>query len=94
MEDDDALRAYTIQVLAELGYNVMEAAHGPAALDIISARDDIDLLITDIVMPGGMNGRELADEARRLRPLLKVLFTTGYTRMRWYIRVDSIPAFI
>ena len=80
VEDDDTLRAYTVQVLAELGYDVMEAAHGPAALYIINARDDIDLLFTDIVMPGGMNGRELADKARRLRPLLKVLFTTGYTR--------------
>ena len=80
VEDDDALRAYAVQILAELGYRVVEAAHGAAALEVIHARDDIKLLFTDIVMPGGLNGRELADQARQLRPGLKVLFTTGYTR--------------
>jgi PAS domain S-box-containing protein len=79
VEDEDALRLYTVEMLAELGYSVLAAANGQAALDIIGRRDDIDLLFTDIVMPGGMNGRQLADEALRRRPSLKVLFTTGYT---------------
>jgi CheY-like chemotaxis protein len=80
VEDDDALRAYTTEILNELGYRVLQAAGGAAALEIITQEPDIDLLFTDIVMPGGMNGRQLADEARRQRPKLKVLFTTGYTR--------------
>jgi PAS domain S-box-containing protein len=80
VEDDDALRAYTKEILNELGYRVLEAASGAAALEIIDRADGIDLLFTDIVMPGGINGRQLADEAARRRPGLKVLFTTGYTR--------------
>jgi len=80
VEDDAALRAHVVQILAELGYHVAEAADGRAALAIVGERDDIDLLFTDIVMPGGLNGRELADQAQRLRPDLKVLFMTGYTR--------------
>ena len=55
-------------------------ANGAAALEILDAEPTIDLLFTDVVMPGGMNGRQLADEAVRRRPGLKVLFTTGYTR--------------
>ncbi|MGE0225619.1 MAG: ATP-binding protein [Acetobacteraceae bacterium] len=80
VEDDDALRAYTTELLAELGYRVLEAANGPEALHILEGSEHIDLLFTDIVMPGGMNGRQLADAAVRRRPGLRVLFTTGYTR--------------
>jgi PAS domain S-box-containing protein len=80
VEDDDALRSYTVETLAELGYRVLSATRGVAALDILDSGDDIDLLFTDVVMPGGVNGRQLADEAVRRRPGLKVLFTTGYTR--------------
>jgi PAS domain S-box-containing protein len=79
VEDEDALRLYTVEILGELGYRVLAAVNGADALDIIKRQDDIDLLFTDIVMPGGMNGRRLADEALRLRHKLKVLFTTGYT---------------
>lgn len=79
MEDDDALRAYAGEILRELGYQVIEAKNGAAALDAL-ARGAVDLLFTDVVMPGGMNGRQLADEAVRRQPTLKVLFTTGYTR--------------
>jgi PAS domain S-box-containing protein len=80
VEDDDALRLYTVEMLSDLGYSVLTAANGAAALDIIDRGYSVDLLFTDIVMPGGMNGRQLADEAVRRRPGLKVLFTTGYSR--------------
>jgi PAS domain S-box-containing protein len=80
VEDDDALRAYTTEILNELGYRVLQAPNGAAALDIIEREPEIDLLFTDIVMPGGINGKQLADEALLRRPKLKVLFTTGYTR--------------
>jgi CheY-like chemotaxis protein len=79
VEDDEALRLYTVDILSDLGYAVLAAANAAAALEIIGRGLDIDLLFTDIVMPGGMNGRQLADEAIRQKPLLKVLFTTGYT---------------
>jgi PAS domain S-box-containing protein len=80
VEDDDALRAFACDTLRELGYCVLEASSGAAALDILDEGEAVDLLFTDIVMPGGLNGRQLADEAVRRRPGLKVLFTTGYTR--------------
>ena len=79
VEDDDALRAYSVEILRELGYEVVEAKNGAVALEVLG-RSEIDLLFTDVVLPGGMNGRQLADEAMRRRPGLKVLFTTGYTR--------------
>jgi PAS domain S-box-containing protein len=79
VEDDEALRSYTIEILTELGYGVLEAHNGASALEVLD-RNRVDLLFTDVVMPGGMNGRQLADEAVRRRPELKVLFTTGYTR--------------
>ncbi|MFN3390003.1 MAG: response regulator, partial [Allosphingosinicella sp.] len=80
-EDDDGVRAYTVEVLRELGYRVIEAADGSAALQQLEAANGtIDLLFTDVVLPGGMNGEELAQRARTTRPDLKVLFTTGYAR--------------
>ena len=79
VEDDEALRSYTTEILGELGYRVLAAHDGASALRVLDG-NPIDLLFTDIVMPGGMNGRQLADEAMRRRPGLKVLFTTGYTR--------------
>jgi PAS domain S-box-containing protein len=78
-EDDEALRGFTTDVLRELGYRVIEARDGPSALDVLESHH-VDLLFTDVVMPGGMNGRELADEAVRRKPGLRVLFTTGYAR--------------
>lgn len=79
VEDHDGLREYSTSVLRELGYQVLEASEGDAALAILNRRDDVELLFTDVVLPG-LNGRQLANEALRLRPDLKVLFTTGYTR--------------
>ena len=79
VEDDAALRSYTTEIMAELGYRVLQAHDGPSALQVLE-KNQVELLFTDVVMPGGMNGRQLADEAVRRHPGLKVLFTTGYTR--------------
>jgi CheY-like chemotaxis protein len=79
VEDDEALRLYTVEILTDLGYSVMAAPNAATALEIIGRGPEIDLLFTDIVMPGGMNGRQLTDEAVRQKPALRVLFTTGYT---------------
>lgn len=80
VEDHDDLRAFSVDSLRELGYAVLEAKTGAVALDLLQTHPDIALLFTDVVLPGGMDGRTLADEARRRKPDLKVLFTTGYTR--------------
>jgi CheY-like chemotaxis protein len=78
VEDDDMLRAHAVDILGELGYRVISAGDGQSALALLAREPDIDLLFTDVAMPG-MNGRAVADEALRQRPRLKVLFTTGYT---------------
>ncbi len=80
VEDHDDLRSYSTGVLRELGYRVLEAPNGRRALEIIQEEHDVALLFTDVVLPDGMDGRRLADEACRRRPGLKVLYTTGYTR--------------
>ena len=79
VEDDPGVRAVSVEALRELGYRVVEADGAAAALEQIAAHPDIDLMFTDIVMPE-VNGAKLAEAARLLRPGLKVLFTTGYTR--------------
>ena len=79
VEDEDAVRRFALEALHDLGYEVLEASDGPAALRLLDANPEIVLLLTDVVLPG-MDGRHLADEARRRRPDLPVLFTTGYTR--------------
>jgi two-component system, cell cycle sensor histidine kinase and response regulator CckA len=76
------VRALSTRLLRELGYAVTAAEDGEAAMAILQSEQPFDLLFTDAVMPGGMTGGELADAARRLRPGLKVLFTTGYARMQ------------
>ncbi len=78
VEDDPRVREITVIRLEELGYTTLEADRGSAALEILKDNPSIDLLFTDLVMPGGMTGLDLADEARGLRPGLRVLFTTGY----------------
>ena len=80
LEDDDEVRAYSVDTLRELGYRVLEAHDGPSALSLIERQAHIDLLFTDVVLPGGMTGAQVAAQARGLRPNLKVLFTTGYAR--------------
>ncbi len=80
-EDDDDVRAYSVNSLRELGYRVIEAANGQEALrQLEKAAGQVNLLFTDIVLPGGMTGAMVAEEARRIQPGLKVLFTTGYAR--------------
>jgi nitrogen-specific signal transduction histidine kinase len=79
VEDHDGLREYSAGVLRELGYNVLEAANAEAGLRLLEDKPDVDLLFTDVVLPG-LNGRQLADQALKIVPELKVLFTTGYTR--------------
>jgi signal transduction histidine kinase/ActR/RegA family two-component response regulator len=79
VEDEEQVRAMTVDALRELGYTVVQAANGEQALEQLAALPRIDLLFTDIVMPG-MNGRELADKVRVARPATRILFTTGYTR--------------
>jgi CheY-like chemotaxis protein len=66
------------EVLAELGYFTIEASDGPAGMRVLQSPARIDLLITDVGLPNGLNGRQVADAARELRPDLKVLFITGY----------------
>jgi PAS domain S-box-containing protein len=80
VEDDEILRGYAADILRELGYRVLEAENGAAALQALAEHSEVNLLFTDVIMPGGLNGRQLADRALALRPNLKVLFTTGYTR--------------
>lgn len=79
VEDDKLVRQHVVSQLKALGYRVFEAADGKSAIEILHQIPDIALLFTDVVMPGGMGGRELAEAARVLRPSLKVLFTSGYT---------------
>lgn len=78
VEDDEMLRRYASHQLGALGYRVIEASCGAAAMEVLQTQVDIDLLFTDVVMPGGMSGNQLADAARVLRPTLKVLYTSGY----------------
>jgi PAS domain S-box-containing protein len=77
-EDDPFVRSYAITCLSSLGYRVIEANDGRDALQKLSEADGVDVLFTDVVMPGGINGWELAEQARELRPGLKVLLTSGY----------------
>ncbi len=78
VDDEPSIRMLIAEVLEELGYEPVEASDGKAALKILETPRRLDLLITDVGLPGGMNGRQLADAALRLRPELKVLFITGY----------------
>jgi PAS domain S-box-containing protein len=79
VEDEAGVRALVIKLLQDLGYRLLQAQSGPHALDVWRQQgDEVDLLITDIVMPDGMNGVELAERLRRRRPGLKVIYTSGY----------------
>jgi PAS domain S-box-containing protein len=78
VDDEPAIRMLVTEVLEDLGYTAIEAAEGNSGLKILQSDVRVDLLVTDVGLPGGMNGRQLADAARLSRPDLKVLFITGY----------------
>jgi PAS domain S-box-containing protein len=80
VEDDDDVRAYSVEILRDLGYRVIEAHDGPSALRLLERQFRVDLLFTDVVLPGGMTGAQVAAQARGIKSDLKVLFTTGYAR--------------
>ncbi|MBM0207177.1 response regulator [Micromonospora sp. STR1s_5] len=77
VEDDPVIRDLVVEVLQELGYRTLEASDGVAGLRFLQSRERVDLMVTDVGLPG-LNGRQLADQARETRPDLKVLFITGY----------------
>ena len=77
VEDEPVVRAVILEMLDEQGYRTLEAVDGPSGLRILQGNEEIDLLVTDVGLPG-INGRQLADQARETRPDLKVLFITGY----------------
>lgn len=78
IDDEPTVRMLVVEVLEEAGYRALEAEDGPSGLRVLMTDARIDLLITDVGLPGGMNGRQVADAARQHRPDLKVLFITGY----------------
>jgi CheY-like chemotaxis protein len=80
VEDNEGVRDYATRVLEELGYHVIGTADAREALELLAKHPEIDLLFTDVVLPGAVTGRVLADKAKAMRPGLPVLFTTGYTR--------------
>ncbi|OOG23690.1 hypothetical protein B1C78_10410 [Thioalkalivibrio denitrificans] len=80
VEDDRLVRRYAQEQLSALGYTVLVATNAHEALGVLHEHLNVDLLFTDVVMPGGMNGRELADAARALHPDIRVLYTSGYTQ--------------
>ena len=80
VEDDEEVNRFSTEVLRDEGYEVISTHEAASGLRLLDANPDIRMLFTDVVLPGGMNGRQLAEEAQRRRPNLRVLFTTGYTR--------------
>ena len=80
VDDDPYVLPVAVTVLTDIGYSVLEASSAAEALEVLREHPEISLLFTDIVMPGGMDGFELAHEAKQLRPELKVVYTSGYTR--------------
>ena len=78
MDDEDAVREAMAERLRELGYRVLEASDGPAALHLLDGGASIDMLVTDVGLPNGMNGRQVAEAVRERRPGIPLLFITGY----------------
>ncbi|HET7882207.1 MAG TPA: ATP-binding protein, partial [Acetobacteraceae bacterium] len=88
VDDNTSMRMVARRHLVSLGYRVSEAGSGPAALEILQAGESYDLLLTDVVMPDGMTGYQLAAAARTLLPDLRILFTTGYVLTK---RAEAMP---
>jgi PAS domain S-box-containing protein len=87
VEDDSRVRQLTIKRLKMIGYQVLEASDGPSALKILERESSIDLVFTDLVMPGGMSGRDVATRARAMKPGIKILLTSGYAEQ--LVRADN-----
>jgi CheY-like chemotaxis protein len=79
VEDDGDVRKYIVSALTQLGYGVLETAEASTALSLIDCHPEVDLLLTDVGSPG-INGRQLADEASRRQPGIKILFMSGYAK--------------
>ena len=82
VEDERQVRRYVEKLFEAEGYSVLSASNGPDAMALLDRHEDIDLLFTDIVMPGGMNGLELAEKARHRLPGIKIIFSSGYASVR------------
>ena len=93
VEDDDDVRESTIESLRELGYHTLSATDGPKAIRIVEQHPEINLLLTDVVLPNGMTGAQVATAARLLIPGLHALYTTGTRAMPLFIMAGSIPEF-
>jgi CheY-like chemotaxis protein len=91
VEDNSALRRVVVRQLGELGYRVLAAENAKAGLRLLE-QQSVDLLLTDIVMPGGINGRELAQRARRRWPEIKVVFTSGFSGARLSGEADALSS--
>jgi PAS domain S-box-containing protein len=78
VDDDEAVRGAAVGMLDSLGYDVLVASNGQDALNLLASSDNIDVLLTDVMMPDGMSGAELGEKARRRRPNVKILFASGY----------------
>jgi PAS domain S-box-containing protein len=91
VDDDDYVRATAANLLDDLGFEVLEAASGGEALGLLVRDEGIDLIFTDVMMPGGIGGGELAEQARQIRPDIKVLLTSGYFQEA-LVRKGSIAA--
>ncbi len=92
VDDEPAIRTLVTEVLEDLGYAAIEAADGASALSVLQSDTRVDLLITDIGLTGGMNGRQVADRARQARPRMPVLFITGYAWSKFDADEDLPPA--
>ncbi|MEW6176252.1 MAG: ATP-binding protein [Pseudomonadota bacterium] len=92
VDDEDNIRTLVCEVLEEMGHRTLQAANGVTALDLLAETGSIDLLITDIGLPGGMNGHQFAEQARRQLPDLKVLMITGYAEQAQFAEQPSAPA--
>ncbi|MET0281974.1 MAG: PAS domain-containing protein [Steroidobacteraceae bacterium] len=90
VDDEAPVRTMVNELLSEVGYSTIEAADGNAGLCVLKSDLHIDLLVTDVGLPGGMNGRQLADHARSLRPDLKVIFITGYSQHELITSAQSL----
>lgn len=93
VEDNTDLRAITVRQLADLGYRTLEADTARAALTMLAAHDEIDLVFSDIIMPGGMTGTELAQQTRQLYPKVAILLTSGYTARGMASGSDGVDGF-